>query len=359
MTSRERVVTAMRRQEPDRVPFDFLLGYTPYQANELRRRTGSADFNEYFQTDARCVGIGPTRLRTDFARYFEDLPPRAWLDEWGIGHLPTESDNPRHAHLEGFLYPLANRSDPQDARDYPLPDLEAEYRYERLPQQITELHARGLAVVGGMACTLFENLWQIRSMEGLLTDFVDNPEFAASLLDRLLSKREVQARRFAEMGADVIMTGDDVSTQRGMLMSAAMWRRWFKPRLARVIAAAKNARLDVLIFYHSDGNPAEIIPDLIEIGVDILNPVQPECMNTAEVKRLYGDRLSFWGAIGTQSNLPWGTPEDVRREVRERIETMGAGGGLMLAPTHTIEPEVPWENIVAYVEAAREYGRYG
>jgi uroporphyrinogen decarboxylase len=138
-----------------------------------------------------------------------------------------------------------------------------------------------------------------------------------------------------------------------MLMSVKMWRTWLKPRLARTIAAARAIRPDVLVFYHSDGDVTAIIPDLLEIGVDILNPIQPECMDPVALKRAYGERLSFWGTIGTQSTFPFGSPEDVRREVRARISTVGVGGGLFLAPTHVIEPEVPFDNIVAFVEAVR------
>jgi uroporphyrinogen decarboxylase len=139
-----------------------------------------------------------------------------------------------------------------------------------------------------------------------------------------------------------------------MLMSVRMWRTWLRPRLARTIAAAREVRPDVLVFYHSDGDVSAIIPDLIEIGVDILNPIQPECMDPAALKRNFGDRLAFWGTIGTQSTLPFGSPDDVRREVRLRIETVGVGGGLFLAPTHVIEPEVPFENIAAFVDAVRD-----
>jgi len=206
--------------------------------------------------------------------------------------------------------------------------------------------------------TIFEVAWYMRSMELLLMDFVDNPEFADTLLDRITAKREAQAALYTELGVDLICLGDDVGTQQGMLMSLPMWRRWLKPRLARVIAAAKRVRPDVLINYHSDGNMGAVIPELIEIGVDILNPVQPECLDPIELKRSYGERLSFWGTIGIQHTLPFGTPQEVREEVRTRIETVGAGGGLLIGPTHIVEPEVPLENIVAMVEAVKEYGAY-
>ncbi len=157
---------------------------------------------------------------------------------------------------------------------------------------------------------------------------------------------------------DVLILGDDVSMQTGMLMSPAAWRKWFKGRLRSIIAEARSVKPHLPVFYHSDGNPAAIIPDLIEIGVTVLNPVQPECIDPLAVKQQYGDRLALWGTIGTQTTMPFGTPAEVRAEVRKRIETVGADGGLILGPTHSLEPDVPWENIVALYDAIEMYGRY-
>jgi uroporphyrinogen decarboxylase len=209
-----------------------------------------------------------------------------------------------------------------------------------------------------MGQTIFEKAWLIRSMEELLPDMLAGSEMAGVLMDRLAEIRCFQAATFARADVDILRLGDDVTTQRGMMMSPDTWRDWLKPRLARVIDAAREVKPDILIWYHSDGDCRAIVPELIEIGVDILNPVQPECMDPAEMKRLYGDRLSFSGTIGTQTTMPFGTPEEVRREVGLRIETVGRGGGLLLAPTHVLEPDVPWENIVAFVRSARELGRY-
>jgi uroporphyrinogen decarboxylase len=152
--------------------------------------------------------------------------------------------------------------------------------------------------------------------------------------------------------------GDDVSTQLDMMISPALWREMLKPRLLRVIQTAKSVNPETLVFYHGDGNLQTIIPDLIEIGVDILNPVQPECMDPVKIKERYGERLSFWGTIGTQTTLPFGTAADIEKITRTMIETVGAGGGLLLAPTHVIEPDVPWENIEALVAAIKKYGVY-
>ena len=149
-----------------------------------------------------------------------------------------------------------------------------------------------------------------------------------------------------------------MGTQWGMMMSPEMWRMWLKPRWARVIEAAKAVKPDLIVTYHSDGDISPIIPELAEIGIDVLNPVQPECLDLGEVKRKYGDRLAFWGGMGIQTTMPFGTPHDVRTEVKRLIETLGANGGFMIAPTHVLEPEVPWENILAFFDAVEEYGCY-
>ncbi len=360
MYSRERVNAALRHQRCDRVPFDFALGFSPYQLDQFRIRTGQDDPDAYFGADVRGTGISPTRKLNQYTAYLDPstLPEHAYVDEWGQGHIPTVSHDQYHSHLEGYVYPMLALHTREEALGYPLPDIEAEYRYESARRAIARYHDQGLAVMAGMACTIFEQAWYLRSMELLLMDFVDNPEFATALLDRITQKRVIQAERFAELKPDVIMFGDDVATQRGMLMSVPMWRRWLKPRLARILAAARHVNQDVLIFYHTDGNATAIVPDLIEIGVQILNPIQPECMDPFALKRMYGKQLSFWGTLGTQSTLPFGTPDDVRRDIQLRCQIVGKDGGLLIAPTHMVEPEVPWENLVAFVEAVKQYGQY-
>ncbi|MCC6728723.1 MAG: hypothetical protein IT208_05220 [Chthonomonadales bacterium] len=358
MTGRERVVAAMRRQQPDRVPFDFSFGFARASLRDFRRRYGVTDPFAYFETDARGVGLAPTRLHVDRTAYHAELPAGAVLDEWGIAHRLPDRADPCHRHLSGITSPMAALDSVRAVGDYPLPDIDAVYRYEHLPAQVCAYHDCGLAVCASMACTILEVAAYLRGTAELLIDLVDRPEIAEVLLGRIVDRRVVQARRFAECGADVLVTGDDVATQRGLLMSVALWRRWILPRLERVIAAAREARSDILIFYHGDGDMSAIVPDLIGAGVDILNPVQPDCMDLAALKHRYGDRLAFWGGIGTHTLLTRGTPDDVRREVRERLEAGAAGGGLLLAPTQMIGPEVPWENVEALVEAVRELGRY-
>ena len=216
------------------------------------------------------------------------------------------------------------------------------------------LHDRGLFVIGFMEWTIFEIAWHMRGMPEFFDDIAFHPELAEFLLDKITPTRCFQARRFAEAGVDMLKIGDDLGTQIAMMMSPAMYRQWFKPRHAAVIAAARAVRPDLPVCYHSDGNCWSVIPDLIEAGVTVLNPVQPECLDIAKVKREFGDRLVFWGGVGTQTTMPFASADEVYRSVQRTIDTLGPLG-YFPCPTHVLEPEVPWENIQAYLRAVEEY----
>lgn len=350
MTARERVLAALSHERPDRPPRE--MGFTEPALAEFRRQTGAAEPEDYFDYEVRRVGLAPTLLRTDFSPWLGEVPANARVNEWGIGHVPGSA-----FHFEDYIHPLSRAKSVADIESYPLPDLLADYRYEGMADAVKRWHDRGYAVAGGVphySGTLFECAWILRGMENLLADFLTGEDMAEALLDRLTATGIESARRLASAGIDVLVTGDDVGTQRGMMLSPALWRRWLKPRLAAIISAAREAQPGVAVFYHSDGDIAVIVPELIEIGVTILNPVQPECMDPAALKRQYGDRLSFWGTIGTQTTMPFGSADEVKAVVRERIDTVGYDGGLVLAPTHVIEPEVPWENVVAFFAAVDE-----
>lgn len=347
MTSRERVLTALRHAVPDLVPVDLSL--TEPFLELARQRLDGADPWDHFDVDVRAAPLNPTRKQTDFRVYFDDLPDDAVCTEWGVAQVP-------HGfwHYLENRHPLAGFTSPADLESYPFPDFDAGYRYDGLAERVAELHRQGRAVKSGQTCHIFEYAWYMRGLAQMLVDMASGADFAEALLDRVTELDVAVARHYASAGVDVLVTADDVGTQDRMMMSPATWRRWLKPRLARVIQAAREASPDVFIYYHSDGAIQPIIPDLIEVGVDILNPVQPECMDPAQVRRTYGDRLVQWGTIGTQTTFPFGTPEEMRATVRERIETAGPDG-LVLAPTHVLQPDVPFENLVAFIEAVREY----
>lgn len=362
MTPRERVLTAVSRQRPDRVPKDLSWGLTPPVRRVFQEKTGRDDPEDYFGVDVRFVGLGlppekqanELRLRREaFTPYHRDLPEGATLSDWGTAHVPGTFH-----HFQRYVPSMRSFTTLAEFEAYPYPDLAAPERVPPAAAAIQGHHARGLTVGGALATTIFEVAWQMRGMEELLLDFALRPELATCLLDRITDIRRRQAHLLAKAGVDILVLGDDVSMQTGMLMSPATWRQWFKGRMAAIIEEARAVKADLPIFYHSDGNPEAIIPELIEIGVTILNPVQPECIDPVMVKERYGDRLALWGTIGTQTTMPFGTPAEVRAEVKRRIETVGRDGGLVLGPTHSLEPDVPWENIVALYDAIDEHGEY-
>ena len=352
MNARENFLRACRRDNPSWVPFDFSL--CPSLQEEFTRRTGQTDYRAFFGMGMEVVGPAPTRRRTDFCGFYRHpLLPTDSFNEWGIGSRAGSV-----AHFTEMLHPMQSCQTVDEVASYPFPDEAADYRWEEVPAQAAAAQTAGSAAIAYMHCTIFEISWYLRGMEEFLQDLLIDPEMACAIMDRVLSLRVACAERFASAGVDMLQLGDDVSTQLDMMLSPALWRRYIKPRLAEVIAAAKRIKPDILLFYHGDGNLQKIIPDLIEIGVDVLNPVQPECMDPVEIKRLYGDRLSFWGTVGTQTTMPFGTAAQVKAFCREMIGTVGRGGGLILAPTHMLEPEVPWGNIEAFIEACGEYGWY-
>jgi uroporphyrinogen decarboxylase len=213
-------------------------------------------------------------------------------------------------------------------------------------------------VAGFLQQTLFELAWEMRGMEELLVDFYLNKPFADCLLDKITEIRCKMAARYAEAGVDILRLGDDLGTQRALMISPETWGMMLKSRLGRIITAARKENPEIIIFFHSDGFIEPIIEDFIEIGIDVLNPVQPECMDVAALKKKYGDRLSFWGGVGIQTTMPFGTPAEVKEVVKRTIETLGVGGGFLIAPTHALQPDVPWENVIAFFEAVDQFGWY-
>ena len=205
---------------------------------------------------------------------------------------------------------------------------------------------------------MFWPAYKLRGMEALLMDLMTEPLLAGTLLDRVTEISAALAARLATHDVDVLLLADDFGTQRALIVRPDEWREWLKPRLRTVISAAKSINPSLLVAFHSDGKVDEIIPDLIEIGVDVLNPLQPEVLDQAAIKREFGKDLAFWGGVGTQTTMPFGSAADVREVVRRLIATVGQGGGLLIAPTHLVEPEVPWENITAFIDAVAEFGRY-
>lgn len=353
MTSLERVQAVFQRQMPDRLPKEVKL--TPPLIDAFRARTGAQDPYEVFGLDVREVYIALPEEMPDFSAYYPGGVPWLWspagweVGEWGVGSTP--GDLYHFIHIE---HPMLQLETVSDLESYPFPDYSQPERWRHLKGEVDRYHERGLFVVGFMEWTVFEIAWHMRGMDNLFSDLIFNQPFARYLLDRITEIRCSQATNYAEAGVDLIKIGDDLGTQRGLLMSREMYKEWFWPGHAAVVAAARKVRPSIPISYHSDGNCWDVIPDLIEAGVTVLNPVQPECLDLAAVKREFGSDLMFWGGIGTQTTMPFSTPEEVYETVQRTIDVLGPTG-YFPSPTHVLEPEVPWENIEAYLRAVEEY----
>jgi uroporphyrinogen decarboxylase len=203
---------------------------------------------------------------------------------------------------------------------------------------------------------LFEAAWRLRGLENFLLDLIERPDWAHFLIARLADHARRNAVTLAQAGVDVLSLDDDVGMPGGMMISPAMWRRFFKPPMADIIRSARTCRPELRVLFHSDGFFEPIIGDLIEIGVNAINPIQPEHMDAAAIRRRYGPRLALWGTVGRQTSFGGATPEEIRAEVRLRIETLGRSG-LILCPAYDIdEPDIPWANVRAFLEAARDFG---
>ena len=350
MTHRENFLQAMRRQNPEYIPLYFQL--CPALQQEFKNRHGISDYEEFYGFDVRTFRIAPTQHPNDYTKYHRNLKPGSFIDEWGVGREPGTV-----AHFTKMVSPMADFEDPEQVWEFPLPDMLADYRWEPLYQQVEQCKEKGLSPIY-RSIQIFEYAWYLRGLDNMLTDMIFDDEIAAACLQRMADFQVQVARKAASCGFDMIVFGDDIGTQRSMMMSMDLWRKWLKPDMARVIAAAKQVNPELLAYYHSDGVIYDAIEELMEIGMDILNPIQPECMDPDRIKALYGDRLSFWGCVGTQTTMPFGTPQDVTECVEHLCRVVGQGGGFCIAPTHMLEPEVPWENLEALVEATRKYGRY-
>jgi uroporphyrinogen decarboxylase len=351
MNPRERMLVALDGGTPDRVP--CALAFYPVN---LRR-------------------LAPTGLyRDDLVDVHFIEVPLSPEEEALRGRVASFSDDTRlgtpsqvltyarwdyHPETPAQRSPLAHVRSLEDLQAYPFPDTSRPYRVDKLVRDVTAWHARGLAVGGNLphlGGELFEAAWRLRGLENFLLDLMERPDWADYLLGQLTALARRNAEALAVAGVDVLSLDDDIGMPGTMFISPALWRRFFKPRLAAIIDAARAIKPDLRVLYHSDGYIEPIVGDLIEIGVNALNPLQPEHMDAVRIRQTHGLRLALWGTVGRQTSFSFGTPEEIRLEVRERIDTLGRAG-LILCPAYDVdEPDIPWENVAAFLDAVERYG---
>ncbi len=382
MTSRERVLKALNHEIPDRVPIDLGGNQTGIHKNAYRALVGHLGIAdevrimdavqqlarpcekvlERFHVDTRYIAAGAAstwkggivRTQRD-GREWEDL-----TDEFGV-RWSMPDDAPYYMDIT--LHPLANAS-LGDLKDYPWPKGDDPGRFAGLRQRALTLKKETpYAVVSGISGVVYEICWYMRGLEQWLCDLLHQPEFCEATLDQTLKFWMDWFRAFLdEVGdvVDVIMIGDDLAGQNGPLFNPAIYRRIVKPRHKQLVQYIRS-RTKAKIWYHTCGACMDFIPEIIDNGAHILNPVQISARNMvpAELKRRFGSKIVFWGGgVDTQQILPRGTPDDVRANVRSNLQAFMPGGGYVFNNVHNIQGEVPPENIVALFDTAYEYGFY-
>ena len=376
MTSRERVLAALNHEEPDRVPMDLggfqtgihlkaykaLVDHLGF-AEELRTldpvqqlAVPSEKVLDRFHIDVRYLTArapagfdGTIRQNLRGGRLWQDLK-----DEFGVVWSMPED---QQLYMDISCHPLAG-SGIRDLERYPFPDGSDPTRFEGLREQALRMRSETpFAISSGICGVTYEVCWYMRGLEQWFIDMIENPSFCEALIERTCAYWVEWLKGFlAEVGhlLDVIMIGDDLAGQDGPLFSPAFYRKVVKPRQRRIVDTIKS-RTCAKIWYHTCGSCTEFIPDLIENGVDILNPVQISArrMDPDSLKKRFGRNLVFWGAgIDAQHILPFAAPERVRREVEANLSVLKPGGGYIFCNCHNIQAGVPPENIVALYDAA-------
>ncbi|MEA3334877.1 MAG: uroporphyrinogen decarboxylase family protein [Chloroflexota bacterium] len=389
MNSRQRLLTTLDHREPDRVPFDLgstqVTGIHAVAYRSLRQALGLPDVEPELCDTIQQLALPDQDLVQRLGIDTRGLYPLNshnwggttkdhgdhWLyrDEWGIVHRREKPD--------GLYFSIVQVPLPQsdltakNIQDYPWPDMGGRWRVAGLREQAERLRADGYAVVLKDAFAgIFEFAQRIVGMENLLMMMALDESLACTLFDAILAlKLDYWQTALDELGdpsagsgnslVDVVSYADDYGTQVSQLISPAMFRRQLKPRVRQVFELQAKLAPHAKRFFHSDGNVRPLLPDFIEMGVQILNPIHIRAtgMDPVALKRDFGNDLVFWGGgVDTQGVLPSGTPEEVKEDVRRNIEALAPGGGYVFNTIHNIQADVPPKNIIAMWEALREYG---
>lgn len=299
---------------------------------------------------ARHLGVSiadlPRRLDNHLMRVDITYPERlnaagtVRYDWWGAGHDVGE---------EGYYIADSPLSEQRDLDAYPWPDPHADGLLDAAAQTIRQYGATHF-IVPNFGFALFERAWSLRGLSNFLMDMVEDAAYTEALLDRITEIQLVLIHRFIDLGVDGGYFGDDYGAQKNLIFSPVMWRRFIKPRLAQLFAPFRERGLPVLM--HSDGQIQAILPDLVEIGLTAINPVQPEVLDHDWLRETFGGRLAFYGGISTQTVLPHGTPAEVRAAVTACVDALAPQRtGLIVAPSHRMMTDVPLANVVALLDA--------
>jgi len=362
VTSRERIQRVIDHEKPDRVPtvihargemqralmdhyaVDSFEAVEQILGAERYREVGLDILFPGYEDKTNKVLVGDCPWSGQKLAFHDE---RTFEDGWGVIRRVGRDGK----YVEWIDGPLAGV---EDIDEYDFPGADRIIDNPQLPQKVSTYKQQGL-YVRAIVANPYKQAWYLRGMENLLTDYLINRPFIEALYDRIYNLFGEILRRCTKAGVDMIGVEGDIAMQDRIIMGPDSWREIDKPRLAEMIRSCKDINPDVRVFIHSDGDLRALFPDLIEIGFDVIDSIQPECMDPFELKRLYGDRITLHGCGSLQHTLPFGTPDDCREEVKNLIEGCGKNGGLILRPSNMIGWDIPLDNLIAWYESARDY----
>jgi uroporphyrinogen decarboxylase len=350
MTPRENFSLLVSGGVPEWIPFTMDIGGVEGFTSAIQRRfvaeTGAADPAEYFDYDLRLASIARRFGGGDPRRWHPEAPPDTQFDEWGIGHWAGGAEDT----YEHMYPPFAGFTEPAEVEKYPEPSLDP----TGVPEKVRAFHERGYPVIG-YAGSIYEWSWWLRGMEQFMVDLLESPVLAGAIVEKVAGFTTRLALETARAGIDVLAFYDDAGSQWGMQISPAVWRAVIKPAWKSVLGTVRAHFPNAAFFLHSCGNITDILPDIVELGFHVLHPIQPECMDAAGVKGTWGGRIVACASLGAQHTLSRATPEEVRTETTRLMDSLGADRRCLLCPSNRVQPETPWENVLAFSSVARSH----
>lgn len=367
MNSRERVLCALNHEQPDRVPIDLGGVVSSFTNNAYK------NISEYLNIENPSAPLGGFNVRIDIdeeilqhlevdTRHVYTNPLAGWEttyfddgsfdSEIGI-HYRVVGD-----YSEMVYHPFADMETEQ-LRQIKFPNMKHPSRYVGMKEKCEKVKNDGFAVVSGSLASVFELSMYTRGMANFLMDLIADKDFAELLTDKIVEMQiDYYTGLLDEVGDsfDVVCMADDLGTQTAPMLSVPLFQEMIKPKLEKIYRYIRS-RTNAKIFHHTCGASYDFIGDLIDIGMDILNPVQPTAtgMDRAKLKKNFGDKITFWGGIDIQTTLPHGTPEEIKSEVHAAIDILGKNGGLILAPAHNVQGDVPPANLELMCKTAASY----
>jgi hypothetical protein len=361
MTSRDRILAAIAHKKPDRIPLDGDFREDIWARLEAHFETDDSErIKKELGLDIRYTSAEPGHKFKDRAvpspvpildigvgrKNLVIQRDNGWFeDEYGICRVP----NTTGLYWHYSAHPLGEAS-LEEVNTYRFPDPRSPERYIELNQDVTRWK-EDFILMAEMK-NIFKLSWELRGFDRYMLDLSLNPKIVEALADRSLEHLIALSKQYGKNGIDMILLAGDIAQQDSMMISPQVWRSYFKPRLKTLVEEVRKEH-NIMFMFHSDGNMEDVFEDIVEIGFDAITPIQPESMDVVKIKQRYGSQICLHGTISCQQTLPFGSPDDVVSEVQQRIECCGRDGGFILAPSNTVQPDVPLENLLALYETAK------